>query len=97
MKLTKGQLNMLHTVLATVGGTRLNFSNGNHGKIEGMTWDNPVTKVKKEGWLNMYPPNRYTHIGLCGGIVFETKELADAVAQSDRTACLQIEWEEDAK
>ena len=58
-----------------------------------LTWNPP--KVKKEGWINLYPANGASQgAPICGGCVHATKEKADRDASLDRTACIHIEWEE---
>lgn len=58
-----------------------------------LTWNPP--RVKKEGWINLYPANGASQgAPICGGCVHATKEKADRDASLDRTACIHIEWEE---
>lgn len=62
-----------------------------------LVWEKPVTKVKKQGWVNVYSlPKRGRDLGDCYGI-YSTKEDADGDSFSDRTDCIQIEWEEEEK
>lgn len=84
------------------GGTCQNFHRDD--SIKGflpkgtvMFWTKPVTKVKKQGWVNVYSlPKRGRDLGDCYGI-YSTKEDADGDSFSDRTDCIQIEWEEEEK
>lgn len=55
---------------------------------EKLTWNPP--KVKREGWLNIYSGGRV------GTAARHTREEADHEANSDRLACIHIEWEEPA-
>lgn len=49
-------------------------------------------RVKKEGWVNVYP-DKYE----CHTTEFHfNKERADRMATEARVACIRIEWEEDA-
>lgn len=58
-----------------------------------LTWT--LLKVKKEGWINVYPANGASQgAPICGGCVHATKEKADRDAILDRIACIHIEWEE---
>jgi len=43
-------------------------------------------KVKKEGWVNVYPMDPYVH---------DTKKVADDFACKNRIACVFVEWEEE--
>jgi hypothetical protein len=45
-------------------------------------------RVKKEGWVNVYETGY--------GNLFPTKEQADNCGSRWRTACIRIEWEEEA-
>lgn len=48
-------------------------------------------RVKKEGWVNVYP-DKYE----CHTTEFHfNKERADRMATEARVACIRIEWEED--
>lgn len=51
--------------------------------------------VKKEGWVNVYSEvDSYLLSGISRGI-YSSKELADQEADSNRIACVRIEWEEE--
>lgn len=50
-----------------------------------------LPKIKKEGWVNIYPRN----IGVSS--IHPSKEAADRNAQPSRIACSKVEWEEDQK
>jgi len=43
-------------------------------------------RVKKEGWVNIYPMDPYVH---------DTKKVADDFACKNRIACVFVEWEEE--
>lgn len=45
------------------------------------------SKVKKTKWINVYPNNVLAAL-------HSTKELADLCATSERSACIEISWEE---
>lgn len=45
--------------------------------------------VRREGWINIYPNRR------SGNVVFSSKHFADAAADSDRVACIKVEWREE--
>jgi len=47
----------------------------------------PKRKVKKNGWLNVYPCDTRA--------VWSTKSKADQEADDRRVACVPIEWEEE--
>ena len=55
-------------------------------------------KVKKTGWINIYPTwdAQYPEAIANSGCVYPTKEDADNRTQSNRIACVEIEWEEEA-
>ena len=44
-------------------------------------------RVKKEGWVNVYLPDK--------GWLYGTEEDANEKAGPDRKACIRIEWEEE--
>ena len=48
-------------------------------------------RVKKEGWVNVYP-DKYETYGLN---FYITKGAADLKATEARVACIRIEWEEE--
>lgn len=52
-----------------------------------MTWTKPVIKVKKSGWLNIYPNG--------SRVYHSTREEADSAASIDRTDCVECHWEEE--
>ena len=61
----------------------------------GLTWTKP--KVKREGWVNICPPNYSRESASCGcGSIYISKEIADEYRTIDRIACVRIEWEEPA-
>lgn len=62
---------------------------------ESLTWTPPAPpKVKREGWVNVYPgPAELCHVATVSNAL-RTKEQADEYAQLDRIACVKIEWEE---
>ena len=49
-------------------------------------------RVKREGWVNVYPSMSYAAYIGC---VFETQEAANRNENNDRQACIRIEWEEE--
>jgi hypothetical protein len=51
-------------------------------------------RVKKEGWVNVYPDKYAWHITAKTEFHFN-KEHADRMATKDRVACIRIEWEEE--
>lgn len=58
-----------------------------------LTWTPP--KVKKEGWVNVYPKNGMSKgMPVTGGQILPTKAVADNEAFDSRVACVRIEWEE---
>lgn len=63
------------------------FCNSGNGCLDLM----PPTE-KREGWLNVYrsKPSGRDHTSTK---MFESKEVADACAASDRIACVRIEYE----
>ncbi len=48
-------------------------------------------KVKKEGWLNIYPS------GLLGGVLCATEAEAKSIASDMPAATIKIEWEEEER
>lgn len=57
-----------------------------------MTWQKPVRKVRKEGWINIYS---FTDPDSSVAMVKATKEQCDKEQAHGRTACIHIEWEEE--
>jgi DNA topoisomerase IA len=63
-------------------------------------WDTGINfrikpkRVKKEGWVNVYPDKYAWHITAKTEFHFN-KEHADRMATKDRVACIRIEWEEE--
>lgn len=58
-----------------------------------LTWNK--SKVRKEGWINVYPKNGSSKgKPVTGGQIHPTKAVADKEAFEDRVACVRIEWEE---
>lgn len=54
-----------------------------------LTWTPPAKpKVKKEGWVNVYPGYRG------GKTIYGSEDIANSMASTDRLACIRIEWEE---
>ena len=47
-------------------------------------------RVKKEGWVNVYPDP----IGYRGDVV-TSRVAADLIVKEERLACIRIEWEEE--
>ena len=71
----EGYLTMLNS-----GSCLADNRNGN------LSWNKP--KVKKRGWMNVYP-------GSMGRCVHLTKEAADEASGAiSRTACIEVHWEE---
>lgn len=52
-----------------------------------------MAPVKKEGWLNVYPSNVPSPVGVCSHI-YPSQAAADEEAGKHRKACIRIEWEE---
>lgn len=67
------------------------FSNANV-LIDNLTWNLP--KVKKEAWINLYKADECSGISYFTSHAFVSKEKADNQADSNRIACIRIEWEE---
>lgn len=58
-----------------------------------LTWTPP--KVKKDGWVNVYPKSGFSpDKAYCDSHIYPTKVVADDKALFDRVACVRIEWEE---
>lgn len=68
-------------------------SKGRWNGRDHLTWTPP--KVKREGWVNIYPPYHGWVAKTSGA--HRTKEEADGYAEQARIACVRIEWEEVAK
>jgi hypothetical protein len=51
-------------------------------------------RVKKTGWLNIYPAKTAVHLATAGYSVYQTREDANTYTHDDRIACVQITWEE---
>jgi hypothetical protein len=51
--------------------------------------------VKKEGWVNVYSAQNYTNLAGLTSSAYQTKERADLEADSNRVACVRIEWWEE--
>jgi len=70
--------------------TYLEFTNGYKWSIDGsinhLTWAKP--KTKKSGWMNIYSDYKVR------GPIYSTKEEADHIAESNRTDCVEVHWEE---
>ena len=52
-----------------------------------------MATVKKEGWLNVYPSNMTSLVGVCIHI-YPSQAAADEEAGKHRKACLHVKWEE---
>lgn len=55
-------------------------------------------KVKKQGFINIYPPvpgEGKSAIASTATAIYPNKGMADALSGYSRTACLQVEWEEE--
>lgn len=52
-----------------------------------------MAPVKKTGWLNVYPSNVPSPVGVCSHI-YPSQAAADEEAGKHRKACIHIEWEE---
>ena len=52
-----------------------------------------MAPVKKEGWLNVYPSNVTSPVGVCSHI-YPSQAAADEEAGKHRKACLHVKWEE---
>ena len=82
-------------IISWANGEEIEFLNpsGKWQKIDEPNWIEyhqyriKPKRVKKEGWVNVYPP--YT------GILYSNKEVADRDAIGGRVACIRIEWEEE--
>lgn len=66
------------------------FPDGTLFEPDLLTWTPP--KVKREGWVNIYPPYHGWVAKTSGA--HRTKEEADGYAEQARIACVRIEWEE---
>lgn len=87
-----------YPVVAVVEGTRRSYTtDGKFAYCSKEGLDLFMAPIKKEGWVNLYPP----YAGDWGGFivrtsngVYATKEEADNAAAGNRTDCIKIEWEE---
>lgn len=52
-----------------------------------------MAPVKKTGWLNVYPSNVTSPVGVCSHI-YPSQAAADQNALVTRKACIHVEWEE---
>lgn len=52
-----------------------------------------MAPVKKEGWMNVYPSNMTSLVGVCSHI-YLSQAAADEEAGKHRKACLHVKWEE---
>jgi hypothetical protein len=59
-----------------------------------MTYRIKPKRVKKRGWVNIYPDKYEGHITATTEFHFN-KEHADRMATEARVACVRIEWEEE--
>ena len=53
-----------------------------------------MAPVKREGWVNLYPPTMSSGVLARATSVYATKGLAEVNASPNRVACIRIEWEE---
>lgn len=60
------------------------FSNADEESVNDLF----MASEPKSGWINVYPSN------LASANIYKSKEQADAVAHTNRVACIKIEWEE---
>jgi hypothetical protein len=52
-----------------------------------------IAPVKKNGWINIYPPGSVNASAYCSE-AYVSKAIADHYAKGDRIHCLEIEWPE---
>lgn len=79
----EGEVVFIHDHVGNVGW--VTCSDGTRRDTKKMTWDRP--KVKKEGWVNIYP-------GRTASSVHLSKEAADMAGCDNRIACVRVDWEE---
>lgn len=81
------------TILATYAGSKENDLQTDGGLCHSinLSWVRP--KVKREGWVNIYPKTTGNHLALVSRAL-ATKQEADEWASVGRIACIRIEWEE---
>ena len=53
-----------------------------------------MAPVKREGWVNLYPPTMSNGVLARATSVYATKGQAEVNASPTRIACIRIEWEE---
>jgi len=55
----------------------------------------PKRKVKREGWVNIYPRRAAREVlGASGSIIYKSREKAVSEASADIIDTVKIEWEE---
>ena len=52
-----------------------------------------MAPVKREGWVNLYPPTMSSGVLARATSVYATKGQAEVNASPTRIACIRIEWE----
>jgi hypothetical protein len=50
-----------------------------------------IAPVKKNGWINIYPPGSVNASAYCSE-AYVSKAMAEHYAVKDRVTCLEIEW-----
>jgi hypothetical protein len=69
------------------------------GPLSDVAWLENITftppKVKREGWMNIYPVHGMTSVAN-GDSIWPDKRHADGAASPSRIACIRIEWDEPA-
>lgn len=73
--------------------TNYNQPGGRDATSANVTWAPP--KVKREGWLNIYPAREGCWLAKTSGI-HGTKKEADDCAATGRVDCIRVEWGEPA-
>lgn len=79
----------------TTKGGELLYSGGDIS-AECLTWTKPKTKVKKEGWINIYPNSYATGELMTSQIIEPTKEAALKGKYPNAVDTIRIEWEEES-
>lgn len=67
---------------------------GNCFESENSTWDLFMASTTKTGWINIYRNGHSFYIDHSG--VYDSQLDANSQASSDRIACVQVTWEEQA-
>ena len=57
---------------------------------------NPSSKVKREGWVNIYPPKLGGPVAWVGNVYATKSEADSATLLPGCFDCIRIEWEEPA-